>query len=209
MSKRIIYVLLLVSIISSVTILQNNNIIYKNKDNEVKTQVITNEKIIYKTNPINIENQQKIFELQSHIKELSIQNANYENAVKKLMSVGTRPKNYNMPEIVSRGSFYTYKDKMEYAGEWLCTYYAPNKKECGNDLGITYSGKPVTPGVSAAIDPKYYEFGTKLYVEGLGIYICDDIGSAIKGEKRVDLCTFSTHISNSGSFRARVWIIKD
>ena len=47
------------------------------------------------------------------------------------------------------------------------------------------------PGTIAA-DTRYYPFGTEMYVPGYGDGVVEDRGSAIKGEKRIDLY-FNSH----------------
>ena len=47
------------------------------------------------------------------------------------------------------------------------------------------------PGTIAA-DTKYYPFGTEMFVPGYGDGMVEDRGSAIKGEKRIDLY-FNSH----------------
>lgn len=49
----------------------------------------------------------------------------------------------------------------------------------------TYGGHPVRRGL-VAVDPSVIPLGTRLYIEGYGYAVADDIGSAIKGN-RIDL----------------------
>lgn len=104
-------------------------------------------------------------------------------------------------------------DKYEFTrdlGMWKTTYYSPTKEECGNTNGIGASGKTVVPGLSCAIDPKYWKFGTMFYVEGFGIVRADDTGSAIKGRERMDLCVLNNDIANQlGVRKQRVWLVKE
>lgn len=58
------------------------------------------------------------------------------------------------------------------------TAYAP-ASALGN---ITYSGTRVRRGV-VAVDPRVIPLGTRMYVEGYGYAIAEDIGGAIKGNK--------------------------
>lgn len=60
--------------------------------------------------------------------------------------------------------------------------YTAAADECGKSDGITASGKKVTPKRTLAC-PKNYAFGTKVYIEGMGEYTCEDRGGAIKGNK--------------------------
>lgn len=60
--------------------------------------------------------------------------------------------------------------------------YTAAADECGKSDGITASGKKVTPNRTLAC-PKNYAFGTKVHIEGMGEYTCEDRGGAIKGNK--------------------------
>jgi 3D (Asp-Asp-Asp) domain-containing protein len=60
--------------------------------------------------------------------------------------------------------------------------YTAAADECGKSDGITASGKKVTPKRTLAC-PKSYAMGTKVYIEGMGEYTCEDRGGAIKGNK--------------------------
>ncbi|MFZ2226760.1 MAG: 3D domain-containing protein [Candidatus Moraniibacteriota bacterium] len=60
--------------------------------------------------------------------------------------------------------------------------YTAAADECGKSDGITASGKKVKENETIAC-PKNFAFGTKVNIEGYGTYICQDRGSAIKGNK--------------------------
>lgn len=142
--------------------------------------------------------------------ELTVQSAELENTIKLFATSGKRPENYNVPEKISRGSYSIYRDKLKYVGEWEGTCYTPSPDECNNSKGITYSGKPVEPGRTIAVDPKYWELGTKFYIEGIGEVVATDIGSAVKGEKRFDWCLFDKTLAfTKGRFSAKVFLIED
>ena len=53
-----------------------------------------------------------------------------------------------------------------------------------NDIGygITSSGKKVSQGTLAA-DTRFFPYGTKLYIEGLGVFEVQDTGGDIKGNR--------------------------
>jgi len=71
----------------------------------------------------------------------------------------------------------------------LATAYTPGVESCGIWAdGYTYTGDKAGYGC-VAIDPKagILKLGQRVYVEGYGYGICNDIGGAIKGW-RVDLC---------------------
>jgi 3D (Asp-Asp-Asp) domain-containing protein len=66
-----------------------------------------------------------------------------------------------------------------------CTAYTEGFESCGKlpnhpAYGITASGKRVAVGMIAA-DTRILPFGTKVYIDGMGIYTVEDTGGAIKG----------------------------
>lgn len=66
-----------------------------------------------------------------------------------------------------------------------CTAYTEGFESCGKlpshpAYGITASGKRVKSGMIAA-DTSILPFGTKVWIDGMGIYTVEDTGSAIKG----------------------------
>ena len=82
-------------------------------------------------------------------------------------------------------------DGMEYLGEYTITAYCPCEKCTGkvDPDGITASGKKASPNHTIAAPPEF-EFGTKLYIDGI-TYEVEDRGGAITG-KRLDIY-FDTH----------------
>lgn len=71
------------------------------------------------------------------------------------------------------------------------TAYTPSPRENGG-YNTTAKGNPLTPYKYCAVDPKVYPYGTKFYVPEFkdspygGVFIADDCGGAIKGNK-IDL----------------------
>lgn len=77
-----------------------------------------------------------------------------------------------------------------------CTAYCACEKCCGkwavtNGGGITASGTRVQEGRTIAVYKKQIPFGTEVYIEGMGTYIAEDTGSAIK-ENCIDIY-FDSH----------------
>lgn len=66
------------------------------------------------------------------------------------------------------------------------TAYCPCTICCGKNDGITSSGKPAKENRTIAVDPNVIPLGTKVYLEGLGVFIAEDTGGAITGNK-IDL----------------------
>lgn len=59
--------------------------------------------------------------------------------------------------------------------EWIqgeFTAYNPVEAQCDDTPRITASQKQIKEGMIAC--PSKYEFGTKIEVEGLGVYVCED-----------------------------------
>ena len=103
------------------------------------------------------------------------------------------------------------KPKMTYFGEFKLTSYCPCMKCCGKTDGITYSGVKAVQGVTIAADIRKLPIGTKVYIEGLGERIVQDIGGAIKGNK-IDVFynkhsdCYNTEANRTG---VKVWIIEE
>jgi len=57
--------------------------------------------------------------------------------------------------------------------------YTAAADECGKSDGITASGHKVMEGRTLACPPGY-KFGTKIEIDGMGTYVCEDRGGAIK-----------------------------
>ncbi len=74
----------------------------------------------------------------------------------------------------------------------VATAYDPGPRSCGRrGCGRTAIGLPAEKGV-VAVDPRVIPLGSRLYVDGYGLAIAADIGSAIKGH-HIDLC-FSSRL---------------
>ena len=139
-------------------------------------------------------------------KELVEDNIELQNTLKMAAAAGIKPQNYTeFKGLSSRSSI----DRGEYIGKFLGTAYTPSKEECGNDNGITNSGKPIIPGISVAVDKNYWPFGTVFYIKGLGYAVAMDTGSAIKGKYRFDFAVFDKNFANKlGANYWDVYLVK-
>lgn len=63
--------------------------------------------------------------------------------------------------------------------EITVTGYSSTPDQCWGNPFITASGARVHKGTMAC--PAEYPFGTKIEIEGMGTYVCEDRGGAIKG----------------------------
>ncbi len=96
------------------------------------------------------------------------------------------------------------------AGTFRLTGYCPCVACSGTWGTDTYSGISAVEGVTVAADPNIFPIGTRVYIEGLGERIVQDVGGAIKG-KRIDVYVdehwecFQTAVNRDN---VRVWVIK-
>jgi 3D (Asp-Asp-Asp) domain-containing protein len=60
--------------------------------------------------------------------------------------------------------------------------YTASTDECGKNDGVTASGVRVRENETIAC-PMNFPFGTKINIDGYGIYVCQDRGGAIEGNK--------------------------
>lgn len=72
-------------------------------------------------------------------------------------------------------------------GSFRLSFYCTCEKCCGAyATGLTKSGTTVTEGRTIAVDPKVIPLGSRVYIDGYGVFIAEDIGSAIK-ENKIDI----------------------
>lgn len=72
-------------------------------------------------------------------------------------------------------------------GSFRLSFYCSCEKCCGaQSTGLTKSGTTVTEGRTIAVDPKVIPLGSRVYIDGYGVFIAEDIGSAIK-ENKIDI----------------------
>lgn len=145
-------------------------------------------------------------ELLKKNKELVDDNIALQNSLKMAASAGIKPQSYSIFEGLDQRNTV---DKGKYIGKFTGTAYTPSVEECGNDKGLTNSGEPIMPGVSVAIDTKYWPFGTVFYIKGLGYTVAMDTGSAIKGKYRFDFSVLDKKFAQElGTRKWDVYLVK-
>lgn len=72
-------------------------------------------------------------------------------------------------------------------GSFRLSFYCTCEKCCGAyATGLTKSGTTVTEGRTIAVDPNVIPLGSRVYIDGYGVFIAEDIGGAIK-ENKIDI----------------------
>lgn len=81
---------------------------------------------------------------------------------------------------------------------FTCTAYCSCKRCCGSyspevrgGVAHTATGTVPAEGRTIAVDPSVIPYGTKVYIDGMGVYTAEDCGGAIKGN-HIDIY-FDTH----------------
>lgn len=177
---------------------QKNEIeIQKNEIEVQKTEMLSEQERILSEAELVAQNNERLIRA----------NIELQNTLLKAAATGITPQNYNLPEDRETAVDYS---KLEYVGEFEGTAYTPSPEECSNNLGYTASGKPIVPGVSIAVDTKYWKLGTKFYVEGLGYVVAMDTGNAVKGQYRFDYAVFDRSFAfKLGRQKWKVYLVKE
>ena len=95
-------------------------------------------------------------------------------------------------------------------GEYLCTAYCAEEYPhiCGGN-GITASGSKPVPGITAAADWDELPAGSVIYIEGIGIRVIEDTGSAVRGQSLdILVATHAEAESWPGYGPHRVWLLQ-
>jgi 3D (Asp-Asp-Asp) domain-containing protein len=118
-----------------------------------------------------------------------------------------------IPSVMECGLELSYLGEFEYTGYDSCVaccgQYAKNRPVVnGKEIVYTASGE-IASNLTVAVDPNVIPLGSLLYLEGYGVRIAQDTGSAVKGNV-IDIY-FDNHEDawNVGRQKGRkVWIIK-
>ena len=88
--------------------------------------------------------------------------------------------NIQISELERTISFY---ESWQCLGEFKVTYYWPGEDSYGT---ATSTGAVATEGRTVAVDPSIIPYGTEIMIDG-HIYIAEDTGSALKGNRTIDI----------------------
>ena len=92
----------------------------------------------------------------------------------------------NIKSLKAELAQYEKFESMDYSGDYKLTGYCPCYK-CSEGWGTkTASGAKATEGITVAADKRKLPLGTKIYIEGVGERIVQDIGGGVKGN-RIDI----------------------
>ena len=93
-------------------------------------------------------------------------------------------------------------------GNYKLTFYDPCVSCNGNDQALTATGTTLTEGRTIAVDPSIIPLGSRVFIEGYGVFIAEDTGGAIKGNK-IDIAVTTHERANElGVQYANVYLLK-
>ncbi len=82
------------------------------------------------------------------------------------------------------------KSNFKKIGTHRLSFYCPCTVCNGRSDGKTKIGTRMAEGRTIAVDPRVIPLGSRVYIDGYGIFIAEDTGGAIKGN-RIDVCVSS------------------
>lgn len=95
-------------------------------------------------------------------------------------------------------------------GDFTITAYCaePYAYICNDgDSTCTATGTKPTPWRTIAVDPSVIPLGSKIYIDGLGVYIAEDTGTAINGNDIDILMESHNDALEFGRQEKKVWIL--
>lgn len=155
-----------------------------------KEQIITNQQETIKQKEEEIENKNnELKEKQNSIDNLNKEKNELNNKVEELNKQIEQLKiSKQEQKITSRSEPITREVSANVSNsnsKWIwanISGYCSCVKCCGKNNGITASGSKASANHTIAA-PSNYSFGTKIEIEGMGIFTVEDRGGAIKGNK--------------------------
>lgn len=134
------------------------------------------------------------------------------NQTIKMASINTSKQELTLKAVnneTGASSATDHVPQKELVGEFKLTFYTASANETDDSPTITASGAQLKPGITVAVDPRYWKFGTKFYIEGYGYVVAEDTGSNIKGPHAMDVSvnTKDQALKNGIQYR-NVWVVK-
>ena len=93
-------------------------------------------------------------------------------------------------------------------GEFKITFYSDDEKDQENWVGQTSTGAIPTVDRTIAVDPSIIPYGSIVEIEGLGVYIAEDCGGAIKNNKIDVFVSSYKEACKLGVQHKDVWIVE-
>ncbi len=141
-------------------------------------------------------------------------NENYQELVKQYNSLTAQYKIEVAAEEAAKKKAEEEKKKQEQGnrvllGKWKITAYTSSPSENGGST-LTATGKRLAGNEWSiiAIDPSYWRYGTKFYIEGVGVVTAEDCGGAIKSANRADLLVPIGQADSWGVQYRNVYLVK-
>lgn len=78
---------------------------------------------------------------------------------------------------------WSIKETLDEWQTFTLTAYCGCEKCCGKSDRITATGTYAIEGVTIAVDPTVIPYGSLVDIEGIGTFVAEDCGGAIKGNK--------------------------
>lgn len=124
------------------------------------------------------------------IESISAKQKNILEEIDKIKNISSKQEEFKLEkteeDIKREKALARFADKIAKTvfpeGKFLinASAYTAAADECGKDDGITASGLLVKKNHTIACPPQF-PLGTKIKIEGMGEYVCEDRGGAIKG----------------------------
>lgn len=84
----------------------------------------------------------------------------------------------------------TIKSQATKLGNYKLSFYCPCAECNGRSDAKTAMGTTMSEGRTIAVDSSIIPLGSRVYIDGYGVFIAEDTGGAIKGS-RIDVCVSS------------------
>ena len=165
-------------------VISEENVQLKMEVNSQRNEMFEQNNQLMKSTEYIEELKSKNDQLESNKNELNNKLSNKNKEVKKLQKKIDSLEKEVSPTVSSVGDT---KQTGKSLGKYTVTAFTSGVESTGKQpghplYGVTASGKKVKEGITIACPPQI-ELGTKLYIEDIGVRICEDRGGKIKGAK--------------------------